>query len=108
MRAISIDVRNELLEIGEEVGHLKTSLERLRGDRPAASSQAAWEAVHICASATEKICTGFERVMACVAAEVDASPVPHLDGWHRSLLQRMSHAFPGIRRAVISKDCYRR
>ncbi|GJE58355.1 ribonuclease toxin HepT-like protein [Methylobacterium trifolii] len=108
MRAISIDVENEFSEIGEEVGRLTISLSRLRLTPPQPGSHEAWEAVHICASAAEKIYTGFERVMASIAANVDAAPIPHLDGWHRSLLRRMANDVPGIRAPVISSDCYQR
>jgi hypothetical protein len=107
MHATFVDIENEFSDIADEVAHLSRFLDRLTQSSPSAASQASWEAVHVCASATEKIYTGCERIMAQVAREVDDAPVAHSAGWHAALLRRMAHPFPGVRNAVISDECYR-
>src|SRR5262249_53423423 len=82
-------------------------LEKLPDAFPPVTGQESWEAGHVCASATEKIYTGCERIMSQIAREVDSAPVAHAEGWHASLLRRMAHAFPGARKEVISDECYR-
>ncbi len=106
--AIFVDVQNEFLEIAAEIRHLDAALAKLRTVRPVSGSQQAWEAGHICASATEKIYTGLERIMARIATEIDQAPVGHAAGWHRTLLQRIANPFPERRDAVISRECYER
>ena len=101
-----VDIENEFLEIGSEAEHLSARLERLDPFNPPADVQERWEATHVCASAAEKIYTGCERVMARLAAEVDGSAMVHSDGWHSALLRRIANPFPGVRRPIISKECY--
>ena len=104
MRAIFVDVANELTEIAREVAHLQAALERWERSSPLAGSQREWEATHVCASATEKIYTGCERVMALLASELDGAPVAHSEGWHALLLRRLAHPYPGVREAILSDD----
>ncbi|GJD95324.1 ribonuclease toxin HepT-like protein [Methylobacterium iners] len=108
MQEISLDSENELSDIAAEVDHLRRSLARVQGSLPARGTHEGWEAVHICASATEKIYTGVERVMSMIATGVDGGAVGRSDGWHVALLKRMSHAVLGVRPAVLSPDCYAR
>jgi hypothetical protein len=105
MHPTFVDIENEFADIGREVEHLARLLARFDAEPVDPHSQAAWEATHICASATEKIYSGFERVMARVASEVDRAPVSHADGWHSALVRRMANPFPDIRSAVISPGC---
>lgn len=101
-----VDIENEFSEIGFEAEHLSVRLKCLDRFEPPADMQERWEATHICASAAEKIYTGFERAMARLAAEVDGSAMAHSAGWHAALLRRMANPFPGVRPSVISRDCY--
>lgn len=99
-----VDADNEFQEIAREAAHLGRLLARLKPGTLERDSQEAWEAVHICASATEKIYTGCERVMASLAAEIDRAPISRADGWHAALLRRMANPYPGVRGAVISQE----
>jgi hypothetical protein len=108
MHATFVDIENEFGELEEEVVRLARFLQRIGQADPSPDMQSSWEAVHVCASATEKIYTGCERIMARLASEVDRAPLAHADGWHTALLRRMAHPFPDVRKAVISDDCYRR
>jgi hypothetical protein len=83
MHATFVDIENEFSDIAEEVEHLSRFLDRLTESNPIAERQASWEATHVCASATEKIYTGCELIMAQVAREVDDAPIAHSDGWQK-------------------------
>jgi hypothetical protein len=107
MHATFVDIENEFSDIAEEAEHLSCFLDRLTQAGPPAERQALWEAAHVCASATEIIYTGCERIMAHVAREVDDAPVAHSDGWRAALPRHMAHPFPGVRNSVISDECYR-
>ena len=107
MYATFVDVENEFGELEEEVVRLSSFLQRRDGVDPSPDIQSLWEAVHVCASATEKIYTGCERIMARLASEVDGAPLTHSDGWHAALLRRMAHPFPDVRKAMISDECYK-
>lgn len=98
-----VDAENEFEEIETEVSHLETAL---AGMTPVEEldAQQAWAATHTYVSATEKIYTGFERVMAMLASAIDRAPVTHNEGWHVALLKRMAHPFPGVRAAILSKE----
>ena len=102
MHATSVDVENEFAAIEKEVLHLARALARLDDSHPEPDGQDAWEASHVCASATEKIYTGCERIMARLASEVDNAAVAHSDQWHVALLRRMANPYPGVRPAIIS------
>ncbi len=80
MLAISVDIENEFADIAEEAARLSNTLTGLDKRNFGPFSQEAWEVGHICASATEKIYTGCERVMARLAAVLDRSPIDHTDG----------------------------
>lgn len=71
-------------------------------------SQEGWEAAHICASAAEKIYSGFERVLARIVREDDASRHDRGGGWHRQLLQEVATPIPGGRPAIVSETCLAR
>jgi len=98
-----VDAENEFEELEMEVGHLEAAL---AGMTPIEEldAQQAWAATHIYGSATEKIYSGFERVMAMLASAIDRAPVTHREGWHAALLKRMAHPFPGVRDAILSKE----
>ncbi len=106
MHPVSVDVGNELGEIAQEAARLSLRLERVGLEHLEAGSQGEWEATLVCASAAEKIYTGCERVMARLASEVDSVPVAHSEGWHATLLRRMSHPFPQVRGPIISAECH--
>lgn len=101
-----VDIENELLEIQAEVNHLSSYLNHIDHQNLPTDDQERWKSALICASATEKIYTGCERVMARLAAEIDKSHVMHVDGWHISLLRRMANPYPGVRGVIISNVCY--
>jgi hypothetical protein len=106
MHAIFVDVENEFTEIATEAEGLSNRLARLDADGPLLDFQDRCEATHVCASATEKIYTGCERVMARLASDIDGAPLTRSDGWHMALLRRMACPYPGLRPAVISADCF--
>jgi hypothetical protein len=97
MHPIFVDIENEFSEIASEAEGLSNRLIRLDAEGPLLDFQERWEATHVCASATEKIYTGCERVMARLASEIDGSPVSHSDGWHMALLRRMARPYPDLR-----------
>lgn len=45
--------------------------------------------------------------MEMIASEVDHSKMDHAEGWHMSLLKRMANPYPGVRKSVISGECYK-
>lgn len=101
-----VDIENEFSEIEVEVDHLSARIARLDPREPPEDMQDRWEATVICASASEKVYTGCERVMARIATEVDGVAVSHSDGWHVALLRRMAKPYPGVRGPIISGECY--
>jgi hypothetical protein len=106
MHRAYVDIENEFIEIAKEADRLSHFLSHLSPLTDERGGQAAWEAVHVCASATEKRYTGCERVMARIANEFDRAPVARSDGWHAALLRRMAHPFPGVRDAIITARCH--
>jgi hypothetical protein len=106
MHPIFVDIENEFSEIAVEAEGLSNRLARLDAEGPLLDFQDRWEATHVCASATEKIYTGCERVMARLASEIDGVPVSHSDGWHMALLRRIARPYPDLRSAIISAECY--
>lgn len=107
MRGIFVDVENELTDIGREVEMLSSGVAIFRARSDEADPAWSWLAVQGLASGVEKIYTGCERVMAMIASDVDGAKVDHREGWHISLLKRMSHPFPDVRPAVISDETYK-
>jgi hypothetical protein len=101
-----VELRLELERIAREVAHFTEVLDRLDRASLGAGSQEAWEATQICASATEKIYSGCERVMARMAKLHAAGPFARLEGWHIALLQHMASPLPGVRDAVITPTCF--
>jgi hypothetical protein len=106
MRAIFVDLENEIEEIAAEARLLAMALETHRANKQTLAPHMAWLEISGLASGIEKIYSGCERVMAAVASRVDGSPVAHDAGWHATLLRRMRHAFPGVRPAVISDETF--
>ncbi|MDP3898403.1 MAG: hypothetical protein Q8Q62_17170 [Mesorhizobium sp.] len=105
MPGIFVDIQNELTDIEREVGMLSDAVSlyaKGSKDDPAW----VWVVVQGLASGVEKVYSGCERVMAMIAADIDATPVSHHDGWHAALLSRVAQAFPGVRGAVISEQTY--
>lgn len=102
MRGIFVDINNELANLAEEVALLAEAVEVY--ERGANNSERAWRwlAIQGLASGIEKIYSGCERVMNMIATEIDGAKVDRGDGWHLSLLKRVAHPYPGIRKAVIS------
>jgi hypothetical protein len=106
MHPIFVDIENEFSEIATEAEGLSNRLARLDAEGPLLDVQDRWEATHVCASATEKIYTGCERIMAKLASDIDGAPVSHSDGWHTALLRRMANPYPDLRAAIISTETY--
>ena len=100
------DLEDELTEISVEVEHLATRLRKFVPGLVLGDPQERWEAAHICASATEKVYTGCERVMAWLASEIDGAPIAKSDAWHSTLLHRMANPMPPARDAILSAECY--
>ena len=107
MRGIFVDIENELSDIGSEVEMLVRAVAIYERDVINAEPAWLWLAVQGLASGIEKIYTGCERFMGMIANDVDDAKVDHSEGWHISILKRMAHPFPGIRRAVITDECYK-
>jgi hypothetical protein len=72
---------------------------------PPSDSQDYWMQTRVCAAAAENIYTGLERVMAKLVLLLDGESVAHQDGWHKTLLRRLSGPFGG-RQAVISTETH--
>lgn len=106
MRGSFVDIENEFAEIAIEVDHLVVRLLAIGRDGLPIAGQERWETTLVCASATEKIYTGCERVMTRIAAEIDGEPAKGGDSWHRVVLRRLANAYPGVRGPVISPACY--
>jgi len=106
MHKAFVDIENEFNEIAQEAEHLSLALNRHLTGPDLPHGQEAWELAHVLASATEKIYTGCERVMSHIAREVDGARIGHSEEWHAALLRRMANPFPGVRRAIISAECY--
>jgi hypothetical protein len=106
MHPIFVDIENEFSEIVAEAEGLSNRLARLDVEGPLLDFQDRWEATHVCASATEKIYTGCERIMAKLASDIDGSPVSHADGWHIALLRRIANPYSGLRPAIISTETH--
>jgi hypothetical protein len=106
LHPISGEIEVALGLVAREVGHLSVVMDRLdQGGPLQPKSQEEWEASSLCASATEKIYTGCERVMTRIVAEIDGERVNKDDGWHQALLNRMKLPFQG-RGAVLTPDTH--
>ena len=90
-------IRVEAEKLGGALGEIRESPQSLNGAM-------GWLAVQGLASAIEKIYGGCERVMLSVAKNVDGQAIEVDEGWHRSLLLRMSIPFGVSRPAVLSKE----
>jgi len=106
MPVSSVDLENELADVGKEVDMLASGLAIFQAGAADADPAWSWLAVQGLASGVEKIYTGCERIMAMIAAGVDGARVEHSEGWHISLLKRMANPFPDVRAAVISEQTY--
>lgn len=106
MRGTCVDIENELADIAREVGLLAAGVDLVREAHRGTDPAWDWLAVQGLASGVEKIYTGCERIMSLIAAEIDGARIQRSEGWHVSLLKRMSHPFPGVRDAVISEACF--
>jgi hypothetical protein len=106
MRVNSAEVEAEFDEIATEVRRLASKLRSLDADSPLApGSQAEWEASLVCGSATEKIYTGCERIMAGLAGSIDGESIMRDGNWHRVLLDRMRQPF-GPRGPIIEQKTF--
>jgi hypothetical protein len=103
----SVDLENELADVGKEVDMLASGLAIFQASAADADPAWSWLAVQGLASGVEKIYTGCERIMAMIASSVDGARVEHTEGWHISLLKRMANSFPDVRAAVISEQTYK-
>lgn len=98
---LAVDIANELANLTREADLLEGALPNLAGgDLPIH-----WVQIGGVAAAVEKIYSGCERVMLLIAKGVDGAPIDKADGWHRTLLDRLSNSFPNIRDAVLSAEC---
>jgi archaellum component FlaC len=107
MRAIFVDLDNDIKEIAAEVEMLSLALDTHIATKQNLAPHMSWLAIGGLASGVEKVYSGCERVMAAIASKIDDSPVPHDGGWHATLLRRMHNEFPGVRNQVISDETYR-
>jgi hypothetical protein len=105
MRGNSVDIANENIDISREVDLLSDAVQRFGSVSPEDDAAYRWLVVQGLASGIEKIYSGCERVMQMNAATVDGERVGAADGWHLALLKRMSHEYPGVRGAVLSREC---
>jgi hypothetical protein len=93
---------NELVAVNLEATKLGSALSEIRGRPQSLEGAMGWLAVQGLASAVEKIYGGCERIMLALAKNVDSKPVEADEGWHRSLLHRMSNPFGSTRPALLS------
>ena len=107
MSVSSVDLENEIADVGKEVDMLASGLAIFQKGPADADPAWSWLAVQGLASGVEKIYTGCERIMAMIAASVDGARVERNEGWHISLLKRMANPFPDVRAAVISEQTYK-
>jgi hypothetical protein len=105
MQTTFAEIAAEFDDIRAEAGRLQEAIAHYLSERPEPNSLAAWMDLHVFASATEKVYTGCERVMARIAALIDGAPLDRGEGWHLALLQRMANPYADIRPAVISDPC---
>ena len=105
MQAIFAEIEAEFDDIQAEAARLREAIAHHQSERPEPASLAAWMDVHVFASATEKVYTGCERVIAHIAGQTDGAPLDRGDGWHVDLLQRMANPYTDIRPAAISQTC---
>jgi hypothetical protein len=94
----------ELTVISVEAQKLGGALAEVRGSPHLLDGALGWLAVQGLASAIEKIYGGCERVMLSVVKTVDGKAVRSDEGWHRTLLLRMSSPFGDSRPAVLSQE----
>jgi hypothetical protein len=105
MQAIFAEIETEFDDITAEADRLRQAIAQHLSVGPEPTSLAAWMDLHVFASATEKVYTGCERVMARIATLVDGVPLDRGEGWHVALLQRMANPYSDIRPAAISETC---
>lgn len=105
MQTIFAEIDSEFDDITAEASLLSEAIAQHLSARPDPTSLAAWMDLHVFASATEKVYTGCERVLARIAALIDGAPLDRGEGWHVALLQRMANPHADIRPAVISGAC---
>jgi hypothetical protein len=101
------EIENEFAEIAREVDHLRRCLTQVDQEPAQTDAQARWQTSVVCASTTEKIYMGLERVMSRIARDIDRAPMSRTGEWHLTLLKQVAAPFPGIRPAVISAEWYR-
>ena len=102
MQAIFTEIEAEFGDIEAEATRLREAIAQHLSVRPEPTSLAGWKDLHVFASATEKVYTGCERIMARIAALIDGAPLDRGEGWHVALLQRLANPYADIRPAVIS------
>lgn len=93
MQATFAEIENEFEDITAEAALLAEAIARHLSARPEPASLAAWMDLHVFASATEKVYTGCERVMARIATLIDGAPLDRGEGWHIALLRRMANPY---------------
>lgn len=106
MRAIFVDLANELQELASEVAMLRLSVADHDASKQHLPAHMIWLHVAGLASGIEKIHSGCERIMATIATHVDDSAVSKDQGWHATLLRRMQNPFPGVREALLTAETY--
>jgi hypothetical protein len=105
MQATFAEIESEFDDIRAEAARLREAIAHHLSARPEPASLAAWMDLHVFASATEKVYTGCERVMARIATLIDGAPLERGEGWHVALLRRMANPYAEIRPPVISEAC---
>ncbi|WP_137154669.1 hypothetical protein [Rhizobium sp. FKL33] len=107
MRAIFVDLDNDIREIAAEAEMLGLALTTYKATKIELVPHMRWLAVSGLASGIEKLYSGCERVMSTVASRIDGNAVSRDDGWHATLLRRLHNDYPGVRDRVLSDDTYR-
>lgn len=97
-------VLNEMVAVSLEANKLGSALDEIREKPQSLEGVMGWVLVQGVASAIEKIYGGCERIMLALAKNVDGKAVDADQGWHRSLLHRMSHSYGATRPAVLSPE----
>ncbi len=99
---LGVDIENEFKTLLEEAAMLADVLPSLSAPTQKARR---WIEIAGAAAAIEKIYSGCERVMLLLAKRVDGAAIDKSDGWHATLLKRMSNDFPEVRGPILSAAC---
>jgi hypothetical protein len=89
----------------DEIQNLRIEVERVSCALPENESHEKWSATLVLSGSTEKIYSGFEKILVKVIGDLDGKTKKD-DAWHASLLRAASGTNGDARTPVISEDTY--